>query len=116
MTATVYFVRHERRLGNAGAGFWIDLAIVMVAISLALAAHLTEVALWAAVFMICGEFSAVGAAFYHSAVNYTIMTPSWKVLGPLEAADGMLMFGVSTAMIFAVLQRLLRARFADLRG
>jgi hypothetical protein len=31
-------------------------------------------------------------------------------LGPLEAADGMLMFGVTTAMIFAVIQRLVQAK------
>ena len=53
----------------------------------------------------------------HSAVNYTtlgygdlIMTPSWKLLGPMEAADGMLMFGVSTAILFAVIQRLIETR------
>lgn len=45
-----------------------------------------------------------------------VMTPSWRVLGSLEAASGMLMFGVSTAMIFAVIQRLIQTRFADLRG
>jgi hypothetical protein len=43
------------------------------------------------------------------------MSPSWKLLGPLEAANGMLMFGVSTAMIFAVIQRLVQARFVDLK-
>jgi hypothetical protein len=35
-------------------------------------------------------------------------------LGPLEAADGALMFGVSTAMIFFVAQCLMRAKFDDL--
>jgi len=84
---------------------------------------LIEVALWAELFLICGEFQQFGIAFYHSAVNYTtlgygdiIMTPSWKLLGPLEAADGALMFGVSTAMIFAVIVRLMQAHFADLRS
>jgi hypothetical protein len=43
------------------------------------------------------------------------MTPSWRLLGPLEAANGALMFGVSTAIIFAVMQRLIEARFVDLR-
>jgi Ion channel len=88
-----------------------------------LAAHLIEVALWAAVFIICGEFSDFGTAYYHSAVNYTtlgygdlIMTSSWRLLGPLEAANGALMFGVSTAIFFAVIQRLLETRFVDLRG
>jgi hypothetical protein len=69
-------------------------------------------------FMICGEFSDFRTAYYHSAVNYTslgygdiIMTPAWRLLGPLETADGMLLFGVSTAMIFAVIQWLVDARF-----
>ena len=58
---------------------------------------------------ICGEFPDIGTAYYHPAVNYTtlgygdlIMTSSWKLLGPMEASDGMLMFGVSTTIIFAV--------------
>ena len=121
--ATVNIVRQETRVGRAGASFWKNVAIVAVAILVAFAAHLIEIALWAILFMICGEFSEFGPAFDHSAVNYTtlgygnvIMTPSWRLLGPLEAADGMLMFGVSTALIFAVIQRLLRARLPDLRG
>jgi len=83
----------------------------------------TQTYRWAILFVICGEFSELGAAYYHSAVNYTtlgygdlIMTPSWRMLGPLEAANGMLMFGVSTAIIFAVIQRLIQARFTDLRS
>jgi hypothetical protein len=73
-------------------------------------------------FMICGEFSDFGTAFYHSAVNYTslgygdvIMTPSWRLLGPIETANGMLLFGVTTAMTIAILQRLIEARFVDLK-
>jgi hypothetical protein len=88
----------------------------------ALVAHLIEIAFWAVLFVICGEFSDFRTAYYHSAVNYTslgygdiIMSPAWRLLGPLETADGMLLFGVSTAMIFAVIQRLAEARFADLQ-
>jgi hypothetical protein len=120
--ATVSFVRYEKKLGRVGVGFWIDVAIVASAMSVALLAHLIEIGLWAVLFVICGEFPELGTAYYHSAVNYTtlgygdlIMTPSWRLLGPLEAANGMLMFGVSTAIIFAVIQRLIQARFADLR-
>ena len=120
--ATVNFIRHEKRLGREGAGFWSDLAIVVLTMSFAFVAHLVEIALWAALFVMCGEFQGFGFAYYHSAVNYTtlgygdvIMTASWKFLGPLEAADGALMFGVSTAMIFAVIARLVQAKFEDLR-
>ena len=121
--ATVNFIRYEKKLGHMGAGFWVDVPIVALAMSIVLLAHLMEIALWAGLFVICGEFPEFGTAYYHSAVNYTtlgygdlIMTPSWRLLGPLEAANGMLMFGVSTAIIFAVIQRLIQARFADLRA
>jgi ion channel len=73
--------------------------------------------------MVCEEFRDFGTAYYHSAVNYTalrygdlIVTPPWRVLGPLEAANGMVMFGVTTALVFAVIQRLLHARFARISG
>lgn len=122
VTTTVNFVRREIKLQRAGASFWRDVTIVSVAISIALVAHLLEIGVWAALFMLCGEFPAFATAYYHSAVNYTtlgygdlIMTPPWRLLGPLEAATGMLMFGVSTAIVFAVIQRLIYARFADLR-
>jgi hypothetical protein len=123
LNGAVKFVRHEKQLGRAGTNFWSDLAIVALAMSIALVAHLFEIALWAVLFRICGEFPDFGTAYYHSAVNYTtlgygalIMTPSWKLLGPMEAADGMLMFGVSTAIIFAVIQRLIETRFVELRS
>jgi hypothetical protein len=119
---TINFLRREEKFGRTGRGLSIDLRIVVLVISLALAAHLIEIALWAGLFMLCGEFQVFGIAYYHSAVNYTtlgygdlIMTPAWRLLGPLEAADGSLMFGVSTAMTFAVVLRLIQARYVDLR-
>ena len=120
--ATVNFFRYERKRGRAGAGAVIDFTIVALMISFAFVAHLIEIALWAGLLVLCGEFHEFGIAFYHSAVNYStlgygdlLMTPSWRLLGPLEAANGALMFGVSTAMVFAVVQRLILARYEDLR-
>ena len=120
--ATVNFFRRETKLGRAGMRYLIDVTIVVLVMSFAFVAHVIEVAMWALLFMICGEFQDFGLACYHSAVNYTtlgygdmVMTAQWKLLGPLEAADGSLMFGVSTAMIFAVILRLVQTRFADLR-
>jgi len=122
LNATVNFVRREKRLGRAGTGFWTDVTIVVLAILFVLVAHLIEIALWAVLFVMCGEFSEFGVAYYHSAVNYTtlgygdlIMSPSWRLLGPLEAANGMLMFGVSTGMILVLIQRLVQARYVDLK-
>jgi hypothetical protein len=122
LSATISFVRREKRLGHLGLTFWKDMGVVMRTILYAFVAHLIEIALWAVLFVICGEFSDFATAYYHSAVNYTslgygdlIMSPTWKLLGPLETADGMLLFGVSTAMIFAVIQRLVETRFAEFK-
>ena len=116
----IYFVRYELRLGRAGVLFWRDVAIIVGATLVALAAHLVAVATWVLVFTLCGEFPQLTEALYHSAMNYTtlgdsdkVMSPSWRLLASLEAANGMLMFGVSTAMLFAVIQRLLQTRFKD---
>jgi Ion channel len=122
LSTTVSIARRQKRRGQAGATFWGEFAIVALIILFALVAHLIEIALWAAVFVICGEFHDFGIAYYHSAVNYTtlgygdlIMSPNWRLLGPLEAANGILMFGVSTAMIFTLILRLTAARFVDLK-
>jgi hypothetical protein len=114
--ATVAFVRHEDQAGRVGIGFWTGVAVLAVAVFFALVAHLLEIGVWAVLFMLCGEFPAFATAYDHSAVNYTtlgygnvIMTPSWRFLGPLEAANGMLLFGVSAALVFSVIQYLIRA-------
>jgi hypothetical protein len=122
VSVSLNLLRRERRLGRTGRSFWSDFPVVVLAMLATLAAHLIEIGLWAEVFVLCGEFPYFGTAYYHSAVNYTtlgygdvVMTPHWRFLGPLEAANGMLLFGVSTAMVFALIQWLIERRFADLK-
>ena len=69
------------------------------------------------VFTSTGELGEFAVAFYHSAVNYTtlgygdiVMSPRWRLLGPMEAANGTLAFGWSTAVIVTVVIRLVRSR------
>ena len=55
-------------------------------------------------FLISGEFHEFGVAPYHSAVcdttlgygDLVVLSPKWRLLGPLEAANGILMFGVAS--------------------
>jgi Ion channel len=119
---TLELLRYEKKLGRIGTSFWIDISIFLRVLLVGSLAHIIAVALWGVLFVICGEFRDLGTAIYHSAVNYTslgygdiIMSPSWRLLGPIETANGMLLFGVTTALIIAVLQRLLEPRFSDLR-
>jgi hypothetical protein len=122
INATVTLVRHEKRLGRAGASFWIDVVIVSIATSFAFVAHLAEIVVWAVFLTLGSVFPDFGTAYDYSAATYTTLgyceaarMPSWRFLAPMEAVNGMLMFGVSTAIIFAVIASLIRARFVDLR-
>jgi hypothetical protein len=121
LRATIHLVRRQRSLGSIGTP-WTDVAIFARVVFYASVGHLVEIGFWALLLMICREFRTFGTAFYHSAVNYTslgygdlIMSPSWRLLGPLETANGALLFGVSTAMIFAVIVWLIQIRFKDLK-
>ena len=39
------------------------------------------------------------------------LSDRWRLLGPLEAINGLLLFGLSTAVMFAVMSRLITIRF-----
>jgi voltage-gated potassium channel Kch len=104
---------------RAGIWFW-DVVLVMNFTLLTLAAHFVEIALWALSFVLCGEFSNFASALYYSGNTYTtlgdsttVLSPRWRLLAPVEAANGMLMFGVTTAIIFSVVHRLVEARFGQ---
>jgi hypothetical protein len=115
ITAIVELMR--RQTLRDGSSDWLrGTAIFAQALLLMVAAQLVEVAVWAALFVALGEFGQFSAAFYHSAVNFTtlgygdiVMSPEWRLLGPLEAVAGMLMFGISTAVLFAITDALVRA-------
>jgi voltage-gated potassium channel Kch len=109
----------QRHIARGRGGIWVwDVILVVKFTLLALAAHFVEIALWALSFVLCGEFSNFALALYYSGVTYTtlgdtstVLSARWRLLEPIEAADGMLMFGVTTAIIFAVIVRLVEAKF-----
>jgi hypothetical protein len=102
---------------HAGLGFWRSVAVMMIVTLITAVTHLIEIALWAIVFLWCGEMATFETAFYWSAENYTalgygdiVLPERWRLLGPLEAINGLLLFGLSTAVMFAVLSRLITNR------
>ncbi|MDR3618754.1 MAG: ion channel [Paludisphaera borealis] len=114
---TVRFVAWLLRLGYAGRSFLRNVSVTTGVLLILMTALLTQVALWAVAFVICGALPDFATAYYHSAVNFTtlgygdiVMAPEWRLLGPLEAANGVLMFGVSASAMFAVTSRLLELR------
>jgi hypothetical protein len=112
MTTTL-IVNLGLRLIRTALGFWKSVAIMMIVSLVTAGTHLIQIALWAVVYLICGEVVSFKQAFYCSAQNYTALgygdvhlSERWQLLGPLEAVNGLLLFGLSTAIMFAVLSRL----------
>ena len=112
-------LRRDLKRGLLGVRSWVNLIFIMAVVLLALGGHLAEIVLWALALDATGAAADIGAAIYSSAGSYTtsgsdiVLPPQWRLLAPLEAVDGMLMFGVSTAFIFAVVNRLIHARYDD---
>jgi len=73
--------------------------------------HGIEAAIWAVAYLWLGALDSPGAAILYSVDSMTtrgasgvMLQTHWQMMGALEAADGMLLFGISTAFIFTVMQ------------
>ena len=73
--------------------------------------HGIEAAIWAAAYVWLGALDSQKDAILYSIDSMTTRGASgltleqhWRMMGALEAAGGMLLFGISTAYIFAVIQ------------
>ena len=73
--------------------------------------HGIESGIWATVYWWLGALRSPGEALLYSVDSMTtrgasglVLERGWRMMGALEAADGMLLFGISTAFIFSVMQ------------
>ena len=73
--------------------------------------HGGEAAIWAAAYVWLGALDSPFEAILYSVDSMSTRGSSglalqshWRIMGALEAVDGMLLFGISTAYIFAVMQ------------
>jgi hypothetical protein len=87
-------------------------------ISFLLFLHLVEASVWAICYALGEMLPDFETAAYFSLKSYTtvgygdvLLPNNWRLLGPIEAGVGILMFGWSTAIIVATLGRLLVVRF-----
>ena len=74
---------------------------------------LLESALWSATYLMIGVFDRFEEALYFSIVTFTtlgfgdvVLNEEWRLLSSLEAANGIIIFGWSTAIVMAVVQKL----------
>jgi len=87
----------------------ISTALVLITL------HIIEILVWAFAYIMVlpdGELQSLESAFYFSAVTFTTLgygditlSSDWRILSGLQAIDGILLIGWTTAFLFAVLQR-----------
>ena len=87
----------------------ISVLLIMVA------GNLLQITLWAGLFFSYGEFAGFETAFYHSVVNFStlgygdiVISNERRLLGAMEAVNGVLMFGLTTGLLYTVLSAIMR--------
>jgi hypothetical protein len=100
---------------------WLLTAVMVPIVSVLMIVHFLEVSVWALTYLFVDATPAGHDVLYFAFVNYTTLgygdiTPvkHWNLLGPLTAMNGVLLFGWSTAFIYAVLRRVLAHIIPDI--
>lgn len=109
-------IRAARALGNrpiAHPSLFL-ISTMTITVSFLMAAHVCEVMLWAASYVVLDVAPANVSRVYFAFVNYTTLgygdvlpSQEWQLLGPITAMNGVLLFGWSTAVIFEVMRKAL---------
>jgi hypothetical protein len=111
----VAVLRIRTWLETRNLGFWHAILIVTSVVGTAglllAVLHGIEAAIWAAAYVWLGALNLPKDAILYSLGSITtrgasglMLEQHWRMMGALEAANGMLLFGISTAYIFAVMQ------------
>lgn len=93
-------------------------ALMMVAVfGAVMFLHLVQTSLWAVFYYTQGLFDDFETSLYFSMVSSAtigygdvLLPRKWRLLGVVEGFSGVLLFGVSTAFIFAVINAMFQAR------
>jgi hypothetical protein len=81
-------------------------------VSVLMITHVLEVFIWASAYALVDAAPAGANLVYFAFVNFTTLgygdvvpVEGWRLLGPMTAMNGVLLFGWSTAVIFEVLRK-----------
>jgi voltage-gated potassium channel Kch len=110
MLGHLAIIESRRRLTHHAALLILVFFIVIVL-------HLLETALWASFYYWQSLFPDFETSLYFSLTSYTtigfgdvVLPQKWRLLGAMEGISGVLLCGLSTAFIFAVVNLLFRMR------
>jgi hypothetical protein len=96
------------------------IAVMVATVSVLMTTHASEVIVWSLAYALFDAAPAGTDFLYFAFVNYTTLgygdvvpVERWRLIGPMTAMNGVLMFGWSTAVIFEVLRKAMAVTAAD---
>jgi len=117
--ATTYLPHISKWLSKGAVHLKSALTIIIVTLWL-LIAHSIAVWLWAALFLILEAFHELEPALYFSIVSFTtlgfgdvILPVETRLLSGMAAANGLIVFGLSTAFLVEFLIRIRKTLWAN---
>jgi len=98
--------------------FLVGLSIILGAATLvAIILHAIEAAIWAGVYQALGALTDSKSAVLYSLSAMTTyghehfdLANHWQLMGALEALNGMILFGLTTAFLYGMIRELLAVR------
>ena len=110
-----WLLNRRERLEKHGMTHYTLLLIAVFAVITLL--HLSETAIWAVFYQRWKLFPDYETSFYFSLGSYTtigygdvVLPQRWRLLGGIEGVSGVLLCGLSTAFIFAIVNALFQIR------
>jgi hypothetical protein len=104
--------KRKDRIGTLGY-MWLLIA----AFSAIIVLHMIEIAIWAVFYFGNSLFSDFETALYFSTTSYTtigfgdvVLPRAWRMLGGIEGVTGVLLCGLSTAFVFAIVNAMFQMR------
>jgi hypothetical protein len=95
--------------------FIVGIRPLLVSMLAMIVGNFIQIVLWGILFLLLGELDELYEAIYHSAVNFAslgygdfVMTKNRKLLGPLEAVNGVIMLGMTSAALMVILQQVIK--------
>jgi hypothetical protein len=90
-------------------------ALVVATVLLLFVAALVEASMWATAYLQVGAMDAFERALYFSMVTFTTLgygeitlSEDWRLMASFQAALGIIVFGWTTAILVAIVQRMVR--------
>jgi hypothetical protein len=112
LVGVLALLRNRPRRRTKNSLFSQGAAILFIVFSL-MTLHVIEIWLYAGLYLAAGAVADLETALYFSTASFTtvgygdfVLQPGWRLVGAIESANGLLLFGWSTAFLTTTIGQL----------